>query len=103
MSVHWCHFYFSCLFCKLLLEIRPLKDNLPVSRWERTSTGQQLVKRSIFFHAAKLCEGVFGGGTGVGGEEELPSFHFGDLEKFFLVCFEWPWKKNLSHIGGTFI
>ena len=26
-----------------------------------------------------------------------------DLEKFFLVCFVWPWKRNLSHIGGTFI
>ena len=43
------------------------------------------------------------GRGGGGGEEELPSFHFGDLEKFFLVCFEWPWKKNLSHIGSTFI
>ena len=35
--------------------------------------------------------------------KELPSFHSGDLEKFFLVRFEWPWKKNVSHIGGTFI
>ena len=43
------------------------------------------------------------GRGGWGGLEGLPSFHFGDLEKFFLVCFEWPWKKNLSHIGGTFI
>ena len=65
VSVHCCHFYFSCLFCKLLLEIRPLKDNL--SRWERTSTGQQLVKRSIF-HASKLCVGSGGtGGRGGGG------------------------------------
>ena len=61
-----------------------------------------LVKWSIF-HASKLCEGVGSGGTGGGGGEGQPSLHFGGLEKFFLVCFEWPWKKNLSHIGGTFI
>ena len=78
VSVHCCHFYFSCLFCKLLLEIRPLKDNL--SRWERTSAGQQLVKRSIFY-ASKLCEGVGSGGTG--GQGSYPPFILGSWKVFF--------------------
>ena len=53
----------------------------------------ELIERNIF-HAANPCGGV---GSGRMGGRELPSFHLRDLEKFFLVCFEWPWKNNLSH------